>query len=403
MENENKLQKKYNTILPHLSEKQKRIYLSAESEYLGYGGISKVSRISGISRVTITKGINDIKNNDIISINKSRKKGGGRKKQIEKYPNIWAEILKLIEPYTRGEPESPLLWTSKSLRKLSTELSKNGFKISHRLIGEVLKANGFRLQGNRKIDEGKSHPDRDSQFNYIYSKVIEFQKENQPVISVDSKKKELIGNYKNDGKEWLPKGKAKNVKVYDFPSEAEGRGLPYGVYDLTYNKGWVNVGIDHDTAEFAVQTIRNWWNKMGKEMYSDAENLLITADGGGSNGSRVRLWKKELQDFANDTGLKISVCHFPPGTSKWNKIEHRLFSYITKNWRGKPLESYEIMVNLIGSTKTDKGLEVKCELDNSLYEKGRKVTNKEIIGINIRRDVFHGEWNYIICPAVLKM
>ncbi len=281
---------------------------------------------------------------------------------------------------------------------MSKELLKSGHKISYRLIGEVLKSNGFSLQGNRKIYEGKNHPDRDIQFNYIYSRVIEFQKKNQPVISVDSKKKELIGNFKNNGKEWRPKGEAEKVNVYDFLSDAEGKGVPYGIYDIFNNKGWVNVGIDHDTAEFAVQSIKNWWNKMGKGIYNKAESLLITADGGGSNDSRVRLWKKELQLFANEIGLTISVSHLPPGTSKWNKIEHRLFSYITKNWRGKPLISYEVMLNLIGSTKTSKGLEVKCELDKNLYEKGKKISDEEFNKINIKRDDFHGEWNYTIYP-----
>lgn len=309
-------------------------------------------------------------------------------------------MLQLIEPTVRGEPESPLLWTTKSLRKLAEALKSQNYSISHTLVGQILKDNDFSLQANRKTEEGKNQPDRDAQFNNIHQKVLAFQKARNPVISVDAKKKELIGNYKNSGVEWQEKKNPVQVKVYDFLSEAQGKAIPYGVYDIVNNKGWVNVGIDKDTAEFAVQTIRNWWYQMGKELYPEAQELLITADSGGSNGVRVRLWKKELQALANETHLEISVCHFPPGTSKWNKIEHRLFSYLTKNWRARPFISYEVIVNLIAGTHTQNGLEVKCELDRKLYARGRKVTAKELSAINLSREAFRGDWNYSIRPAV---
>lgn len=395
---EEKLRKKYQTILPHLNEKQKRIFLSAESEYFGRGGIVKVSKISGISRVTIAKGIKEILNKDVNLSTGTRKKGGGRKKEVFKQPDIEKALERLMEPVTRGEPESPLLWTSKSLRNLSEELEKNNLKISRNIISRILKSKGYSLQANRKTHEGSKHPDRDLQFQFINNKVKKFQQEEMPVISVDGKKKEQIGNFKNDGREWLKKGEAEEVDVYDFPSNAEGKGIPYGVYDIINNKGWVSVGTTFDTSEFAVSTIQSWWTTMGSEIFPSANKLLITADGGGSNGSRVRLWKKEIQRFANEAKLEISICHFPPGTSKWNKIEHRLFSFITKNWRGKPLVSYEVVVNLIASTKTSKGLQVKCILDKKDYKKGIKISDKEFNKINLIKDEFHGEWNYKISP-----
>jgi len=294
-----------------------------------------------------------------------------------KFPEIKTELAKLIEPSLRGEPDSPLMWTSKSLRKLSSELKSIGLNASHNLIGKILIEEGFSLQANRKTDEGKSHPDRNAQFEHIHQKVKELQSQNQPVISVDAKKKELVGNFKNIGKELCRKKEPEKVKVYDFPSDAKGKAIPYGVYDITHNKGWVSVGINHDTAEFAAETIKRWWTQMGIHFYPTAKRLLITADGGGSNSSRSRLWKRELQKLSNDIGLTVEVCHFPPATSKWNKIEHRLFSYIAQNWRGKPLLSYEIIVNLIGATVTTKGLSVVCELDRNKYDIGIKVTDKE--------------------------
>ena len=398
MNEETQLSKKYKEIMSYLSERQKRIFLSIEAKYLGYGGITKVSKLSGVSRVSITKGKKELEENIELPLERSRREGGGRKSVVDKFPQIKAELKKIIEPHTRGEPESILLWTSKSLRKISNELEAKGYPVSHRVVGKILKSEGFSLQANRKTDEGGNHPDRNDQFNHIHQKVIAFQNEGNPVISVDAKKKELIGNFKNAGKEWHPKGEPIETNVYDFPTDAQGKVTPYGVYDIANNEGWVSVGIDKDTSEFAVESIRNWWYKMGQPLYEAPSKLLITADGGGSNGSRTRLWKKELQNLANELNMEISVCHFPPGTSKWNKIEHRLFSYISLNWRGKPLTSYEVVVNLIGSTTTTKGLKVKSELDTNRYEKGIKVSDEDFKKLNIHRDSFHGEWNYTILP-----
>ena len=398
MNEETQLSKKYKEVISYLSERQKRIFLSIEAKYFGHGGITKVSKLSGVSRVSITKGKKELEENIEIPVEKSRREGGGRKSIVDKFPQVKAELKKIIEPHTRGEPQSALLWTSKSLRKISKELKAKGYPVSHRVAGEILKSEGFSLQANRKTDEGGNHPDRNDQFLHIHQKVIAFQDEGNPVISVDAKKKELIGNFKNGGKEWCPSGTPVETNVYDFPTDAQGKVTPYGVYDIANNEGWVSVGIDKDTSEFAVQSIRNWWHKMGQPLYKAPSKLLITADGGGSNGSRTRLWKKELQNLANELNMEISVCHFPPGTSKWNKIEHRLFSYISLNWRGKPLTSYEVVVNLIGSTTTTKGLKVKSELDTNRYEKGIKISDKDFKEINIHRDSFHGEWNYTILP-----
>jgi len=398
MEKTDPISERNKILSPHLNEKTKRLYSAAESKVLGHGGIAIVSKATGVSRTTISTGLRELRDAKSIETNGIRRKGGGRRKNTAKFPELKIELGKLIEPALRGEPDSPLMWTSKSLRKLSLELRSIGLNASHNLIGEILKEEGFSLQANRKTDEGKGHPDRNAQFEYIYSKVKEFQSQDQPVISVDAKKKELVGNFKNAGKELRRKKEPEKVKVYDFPSDAKGKAIPYGVYDMTHNKGWVSVGIDHDTAEFAVETIKKWWAQMGRQSYPDGKRLLITADGGGSNSSRSRLWKRELQKLSNDTGLIIEVCHFPPATSKWNKIEHRLFSYIAKNWRGKPLLSYEVIVNLIGSTTTNKGLNVTCQLDQNKYAVGIKVTDKEIGEFNLKRDEFHGEWNYKISP-----
>lgn len=391
---------RFESIKNHLDEKTKRLFCAAEAKVLGRGGIKKVFKATGVSQKTISKGLKELNQIDTLNTkeNKIRKSGGGRKKAIDKNPEIEKHLLALVEPTTRGEPQSSLLWTTKSLRNLAIELNKMNFNVSHVVVGDILKANKFSLQANRKTDEGSSHIDRDKQFNHIHNKVKKFQEANNPVISIDAKKKELIGNFKNNGQEWHSKANPTEVKVYDFPSDAEGKITPYGIYDITNNLGWVNVGINKDTSEFAVQSIRNWWYKMGKELYKDSKELLINADGGGSNGSRVRLWKKELQKLSTEIGLKITVCHFPPGTSKWNKIEHRLFSYISKNWRGRPLISYEVAVNLIASTTTSKGLKVKCELDTNNYETGKKISDEEFEKIHIIRDDFHGEWNYTIMP-----
>jgi hypothetical protein len=393
-----KLQEKFEKILPYLTERQKRLYLAAEVQALGHGGMTTVSHASGVSRVTLRKGIQELTVPSTLAKTRSRQWGGGRKKEVDKQPGIVTALDQLMEPVTRGDPESPLLWTSKSLRKLSRELEAQGYHLSYRVVGEVLKAQGYSLQANRKRDEGKQHPDRDAQFHYIHEKVKAFQRLRQPVISVDTKKKELVGNFKNAGREWTLQHQAPEVNVYDFPSLAEGKAIPYGVYDVGQNAGWVSVGTDRDTAEFAVTTIQNWWKSMGCVSYPTARQLLITADCGGSNGARVRLWKKALQGVANETRLGISVCHLPPGTSKWNKIEHRLFSFITKNWRGKPLISYEVVVNLIASTTTETGLTVRCQLDPNSYQKGIKVSDEEFAKIRLQKDEFHGEWNYTILP-----
>ena len=394
----NEISERYNILKPFLNEKQIRLFSAAEAKVLKHGGIQIVSKQTGLSRTTVSNGLKQLEDLKKIDPDRIRKEGGGRKKAIVKDPKIIEELDKLIEPALRGEPESALLWTSKSLRKLSEELKNKSYVVSHKLVGELLKEKGFSLQANRKTDEGKGHEDRDAQFEFIHYRVKEFQMNGQPVISVDAKKKELVGNFKNTGSEWHQKKTPTKVKVYDFKSDSEGLAIPYGVYDLTNNEGWVSVGMDHDTAEFAVESIRRWWYKMGKELYGNASKILITADGGGSNGRRNRLWKLHLQELSNELGKEIHMCHFPPGTSKWNKIEHRLFSYISQNWREKPLISYEIIVNLIASTKTKKGLTVKCELDRSKYETGKKVSDDEMSNLNIETDDFHGEWNYAIKP-----
>ena len=366
METRENIQKRYELLKPIMNERFRRLWSAAEAKVIGHGGIGLVSQATGQSRTTIASGIKELEAADKIAMKGVRKSGGGRQKIVDKTPAVEAELLQLIEPTVRGEPESPILWTTKSLRTISAELGTRGYRISRNRVAELLKQNDFSLQANRKTDEGKSHPDRDAQFQYIHDKVIEFQSVNQPIISVDTKKKELVGNFKNQGRQWKRNGEADRVKVHDFPSDAEGKAIPYGIYDMTQNAGWVSVGTNHDTAEFAVETIRKWWYKMGTRVYNTANQLLITADCGGSNGSKVRLWKKKIQDFATESGLEISICHYPPGTSKWNKIEHRLFSFITQNWRGKPLITYEVIVNLIGATKTTTGLKVACEVDEVL-------------------------------------
>lgn len=398
------IKKRFEFLAPLLNERQLRLYVAAEALVLGRRGISVTSQATGISRPTITMGCKELLDETTkeasakSSAVRVRKKGGGRKRTIEVDETLRSDLEGLIEPVTRGDPESPLRWTAKSVRNLSDELKKMGHKTSHRMVAELLHAMDYSLQANRKTAEGGTHPDRNAQFEHIHGKVKEFQSCNQPVISVDTKKKERVGDFKNGGRELRPKGNPEKVRVYDFEIPELGKVAPYGIYDQTRNTGWVNVGTDHDTATFAVESIRKWWITMGREAYPKAARLLITADGGGSNGVRVRLWKIELQKFANETGLVISVCHFPPGTSKWNKIEHRLFSFISQNWRGKPLVSHEVIVNLIASTKTRTGLTVKCELDTNKYPKGIKVSDKELRQVNIVHDEFHGEWNYAIHP-----
>jgi hypothetical protein len=381
-----------------LDERSRRLWAAAESAAHGRGGISLVARASGISRRAIAVGLAELRKKPDRSRRAHlpiRQKGGGRKKASLKDPNLVVDLEKLLEPVTRGDPQSPLRWTCKSVRNLADELRAQGHKVSHVLIAELLHEQKYSLQANRKTKEGSSHPDRNAQFEYINAKATEFLQSGQPAISVDTKKKEQVGDYKNEGREWHPKGQPESVQVHDF---AKQKDVPYGVYDLGQNAGWVSVGTDHDTSAFAVESIRRWWTMMGRDVYPNAGRLLITADSGGSNGARVRLWKLELQKLADETGLEISVCHFPPGTSKWNKIEHRLFSFITKNWRGKPLVSHEVIVNLIAATTTRTGLRVQSQLDTGKYPKGIKVSKAEFAAIHLRPDAFHGEWNYLITP-----
>lgn len=393
-----------NKMLPYLDEHQKRVYLAAESESLGRGGITRISELTGVHRNTISAGMKELNDDVVIKTKKDgnlrvRNEGGGRKSIVEKQPEIKEALRKLVENSCFGNPENPLLWTTKSLRKLAQELKEEGFKISYVTVGKILEQMGFSLQINQKMKQsGKGSPDRDKQFKHINETVIEYTENDNPVISIDCKKKENIGNFKNNGAEYAPKKEPIKVLDHDFPLSENGKAIPYGVYDVIYNEGYVNVGISKDTAKFAVQSIRTWWNEMGKKRFPNADRIYITADGGGSNGSRCKLWKTELQMFADEIGITIEVSHFPPGTSKWNKIEHRMFSQISKNWRGRPLETLSIIVNLIASTTTKTGLKIKCGVDNSKYETGIKVSDEEMKNLNIILNNFHGEWNYIISP-----
>lgn len=385
-----------------LDERLRRLFGAAEAKVLGRGGVTRIAKATGISRRAIHVGLAELAKQELGEDGKRvkvRKPGGGRKKVIEKAPRLKVDLERLIESTTRGDPESPLRWTCKSLRTLADELKAQGHKISYPVVGDLLHELDYSLQGNRKTLEGSQHVDRNAQFEWINQQVQEMMAENNPVISVDTKKKELVGFYKNGGRTWRPKGKPEEVKVHDFPDLEFGRVNPYGVYDLASNSGWVSVGTDHDTASFAVETIRRWWKAMGKERYPRASTLMITADGGGSNGSRLRLWKLELQRLANELGIPVKVSHFPPGTSKWNKIEHRLFSFISMNWRGKPLISHEVIVNLIANTTNKAGLKIRAELDKALYPKGIKVSDEDFSRIAIKREKFHGEWNYMITPS----
>ena len=397
MQTEQKIAEKLAIVLPHLNEKQRRLLIAAEARTLGWGGISQVAKATGVSRVTIHKALTEIESKKIIA-ERIRKPGGGRKDITEYYPNILEKLEALVDPVTRGDPRSPLRWTCKSTRQLSQELERKGHAISNVTVADLLHRLDYSLQANAKTLEGASHPDRDAQFQYINSRVKEFLRRHQPVISVDTKKKELVGNFKNGGKEWQPKGEPEKVEIHDFASPEFPKVIPYGVYDIGKNMGWINVGTDHDTASFAVASIRRWWCGMGREIYPCATDLLICADCGGSNGYRVRLWKIELQTLASETGLRVTICHFPPGTSKWNKVEHRLFSHISMNWRGRPLVSHEVIVKLIGETTTSTGLEVKAQLDKRRYPVKVKVTDEEMKMVKIKPHNFHGEWNYSINP-----
>ena len=390
---------RYVALSPHLDERGRRSFAAGEARSAGYGGIAAVSRVTGIAASTIGRGLKELACGPELPADRVRRHGGGRKALVETNATLLDDLLALVSPSERGDPMSPLRWTCKGLRRLATELGTRGHKISHTVVGELLKQQKFSLQANRKTREGDSHPDRDAQFAHINASVTRALTEQQPVISVDTKKKELVGDFKNVGREWRPQGEPEDVRVHDFLIKELGRAVPYGIYDLAANAGWVSVGIDHDTAAFAVQTIRAWWHNVGAKRYPDARCLTITADGGGSNGSRVRLWKRELQRLANELGIEINVHHLPPGTSKWNKIEHRLFSFISMNWRAKPLVSYRVIVDLISATTTDTGLTVRCELDTNAYPKGIAVPDQEMAAINMIRDDFHGEWNYKIRPC----
>lgn len=393
---------RYRTLEGVLDERQRRLYAAAEAKVLGHGGVKRVHEATGVARGSILAGLKELEQEPkdlTVDGRRIRRPGAGRKKLVELDPGVREALERLVEPVTRGDPELPLRWTCKSLMQLARELNGHGHTISHVSVGALLKELGYSLQGNRKTLEGGDHPDRNAQFEYINAKVEAALSAEQPVISVDTKKKELVGQYKNGGKEWRPQGQPEDVKVHDFVDKELGRANPYGVYDLGNNSAWVSVGTDHDTASFAVATIRSWWLAMGKALYPGAKELLITADGGGSNGSRVRLWKLELQRLADELSIPIRISHFPPGTSKWNKIEHRLFSFISLNWRGKPLVSHEVIVNLIAATTTRRGLTVRAELDPTLYPKGVKVSDEEFAAICLTRDEFHGEWNYVITPS----
>ena len=394
------LQTKYAALKPALTERSRRLWGATEAKALGHGGIALVERATGISRSTIQRGMRELESGEALSPERSRRPGGGRKRLIERDIAMLADLDALVEPTERGDPESPLRWTVKSVRALAVALRTLGHEVSHTVVAELLHELGYSLQANRKTREGKQHPDRDAQFRYINNQVRRFQKKDEPTISVDTKKKELVGDFKNAGRDWRPKRDPQPVRVHDFVIPAQGKAIPYGVYDLQRNEGWVSVGIDHDTASFAVNTIRRWWKLMGRTIYANTDSLLITADGGGSNGSRLRLWKWELHRFASRTGLSITVCHFPPGTSKWNKIEHRLFSHIGMNWRGKPLVSLATIVSLVASTRTDAGLRVRSEIDPRPYQTGVPVSDEQMSKIAIRRHRFHGDWNYTIQPGV---
>lgn len=402
---EETIQAKHQQLAPYLDETCLRIWAAVEALSWGHGGITSVARATGLSRTTIHAGIAELERFETEAVSAGeygavRRKGGGRKPITERDPSVLDDLEALVNPVTRGDPQSPLLWTTKSTTKLAQELQSMGHQLTQRTVCNLLVELGYSLQSNRKTNEGKNHPDRNAQFEHIQQTVQQFQQRAQPVISVDAKKKELIGEYKASGQEWQPQGEPVPVNVYDFVDKTLGKAIPYGVYDLSHNQGWVTVGIDHDTAQLATEAIRQWWQKMGKVLYPNATELLITADCGGSNSYRARLWKWELQQLATELGLSLHVCHFPPGTSKWNKIEHRLFAQITQNWRGKPLSSREVVVNLIANTTTTTGLKVMASLDEGQYPTGIEITDEQFHSLSLERDHFHGEWNYRILPQI---
>ena len=398
MDGRSALEKKYTLLLPYLNERQQRLVAAADAQLLGRGGIVRVAAASGLSRTTIHRGLQELQGSKVPR-ERVRQSGGGRRPIKQQQPEVITELERLVDPATRGDPMSPLRWTCKSTSRLAAELRGKGYRIGARTVADLLhKDLGYSLQANRKTKEGSSHPDRNAQFEYIREQTQAFQERGQPVVSVDAKKKELVGEFKNVGREWQPKGSPELVATHDFPNKELGKGIPYGVYEEGGDRGWVSVGVDHDTAEFATATIRRWWNRMGSKTYPQARELLILADSGGSNSSRTRLWKVALQRLADQIELRLSVCHFPPGTSKWNKIEHRMFCHITQNWRGKPLVSHEVIVNLISHTTTKTGLTIQAELDTSAYPTGIHVSDEELARVNIEKAEFHGEWNYRILP-----
>jgi hypothetical protein len=392
------IRQKFANIAQDLDERGRRCWAASEALSLGWGGITAVAVATGISDRTIRNGISELNDLNPLPPNRLRRTGGGRKSRVDEQPRLVAALEKLVEPDSRGDPQTPLRWTCKSTRCLARELRADGFEVSHKKVGQLLKSSGFSLQSNRKMREGTQHPDRNAQFEHIAKRVKARQRCGEPALSVDTKKKEVLGKLKNPGKTYRRKRNPVKVNVHDFPDPELGKAIPYGIYDLSHNEAGVSVGITHDTAEFAVEAIRRWWHRLGTKRYKSPRRLLITADSGGSNSSRNRLWKLELQRFADETGMIIEVCHFPPGTSKWNKIEHRVFCHITRNWQGVPLETAEIVVKLIGSTRTETGLEVHCWLDEDQYDKGRKVTDAEMQELLIKPNAFHGEWNYEIQP-----
>jgi hypothetical protein len=392
------IRQKYVAVLGDLDERGRRRWAAAEARSLGWGGVSAVAQATGLSDRTVRKGVCELDDLEIVSWDRQRKVGGGRRSLEVYHPEIVFALERIVDSSTRGDPMSPLRWICKSTRSIAEELNRQGFTVSHSKVAELLREKGYSLQANQKTIEGKQHPDRNAQFEHISKRVAAYLRSGQPAISVDTKKKEALGNMKNPGKTYRRKGDPIKVKTHDFPDKELGKAVPYGVYDLANNEAGVTVGVSHDTAEFAVAAIHQWWTKLGSKRFPRAKRILITADSGGSNSPRTRLWRWELQRLANETGLKIELCHFPPGTSKWNKIEHRLFCHITRNWRGVPLESLEIVVNLIGSTRTKEGLEVHAWLDEREYQKSRKVSDHQLLNVKIQRNEFHGEWNYTILP-----
>jgi transposase len=392
------IRNKFQGLGGELTERARRRWAAVEAQSLGNGGISAVCAATGLARSTIRRGLAELQSDESLDQGRQRRAGAGRKKAVETDPQLRAALEQLVEPDSRGDPQSPLRWTCKSTRRLARALTAQGHAVGPTTVRRLLKQAGYSLQSNRKTREGQSHPDRDAQFRHINRRVKAQQRGGQPTVSVDTKKKETLGNLKNAGQTWQPKGQPTEVDVHDFPDPKKGKAVPYGVYDLQHNEAWVSVGISSDTAEFAVASIRCWWKRLGRRRHPQATRLLITADSGGSNSNRNRLWKVELQKLSDETGLEIEVSHFPPGTSKWNKIEHRLFCHVTKNWRGQPLETHEVVVNLIGSTTTESGLKVHAQLDASHYEKGKKVSDEEFAQVNLHPHHFHGDWNYIIHP-----